>query len=120
MKIKSSVWSNVFFLIPLIIASYYDLFILSIILFFVIICSILFHLNTNKKFEILDKVFAYLLIFYNLYLCYLSNFKQPYFSLALLFVLLGFYFLYVRNKDDYEWHALSVAITILCMLTYLS
>ena len=118
MQFKSKVWSNAFFLIPLVISVYYKLFFYSLLIFLATIFSIMFHLSNEKKFRILDKIFAYSVIGYNLYLCYLSKFKQPYFSLALLFVGIGFYFLYYKNKDDYEWHASCAAISLFCILMY--
>jgi len=118
MKIKSKVWSNVFFLIPLALSLYYSLYVYSLVLLLAIIFSIAYHLSSEKKFEFLDTLFAYIVIFYNFYLCYISGFKQPYFSLAVLFVIIGTYFLYVKKKDDYEWHASCMAISLFCILAY--
>lgn len=118
MRIQSAVRSNVFFLIPLGMALWYGLFLHSVLILWVMIFSTLFHLSVKKKFKIMDNLFAYLLIASNLYLLYLSHFQEPYFVLALLFVVIWFYFLFKKKKDDYEWHISSTIISILCILAY--
>jgi chromate transport protein ChrA len=117
MKIKSDIWSNSFFIIPLIITIYYQLILYSIIISLVIIFSTLYHLNKKNKFKILDRIFAWLLIIYNLYTIYLSNFKQPYTLLAIIFVFIGLYFLYYKKRDNYEWHLSSSIITLFCIIS---
>lgn len=123
MKLKFKVWSNVFFGIPLLLTIYYGLFIHSILISAVIIFSTFFHINNEKKWGILDQTFATGLITYNLYLCYLSDFRQPHFFLALLFVVVAFYFYFKQKKANYDlnhslWHLSSVVITILCIFAY--
>jgi len=118
--IKSKVWSNLFLLIPLVISMIYQLFFYSILIFFVMIFSILYHYSNEKKFSLIDKIFAHLLIVYNLYVCYLSNFKLPYFLFAIIFVLIGFYFFFIKKKDDYEWHISCAFITLFCLLSYIT
>lgn len=112
---KSKVWSNFFFIIPLVIALYNQLFLYSFLILSVMVFSSIYHYSEEKKFGTADRVFAYSLIFYNLYLCYLADFMFPYFYLALVFVLIGLYFFFVRRKDDYEWHISSVVVTIFCL-----
>ncbi len=116
---KTKVWSNLFFIIPLIIALTNQLYIHSLLILMVFIFSTLYHYSNEKKFIIIDKIFAYLLILYNLYLCYLSNFKFPYFLLALLFILKGFYFYFIKKRDNYEWHLSCAMITTFCILAYI-
>ena len=90
----------------------------ALLIALVIIFSTAFHLSNEKKFGLRDKIFAYGLIAYNLYICYLANFKEPYFGLALLFVAIGFYFFFYRKRDDYEWHISAAIVTTLCLLAY--
>jgi hypothetical protein len=118
MKLKSGVWSNSFFIIPLALALYFEIFIHAIIIFTVIILSTVFHITKGKKWENIDKIFAYLLIGYNLYLCYLSSFRTPFFLLAILFVLIGCYFYFYKKRDDWEWHLASALITVFCILGF--
>jgi len=67
----------------------------------------------------LDKIFASLLILSNIYLLYISNFKQPYFIIAFIFLIMGIYFLFKMKKDDYEWYISSSIITLFCILSYI-
>ncbi|MCA9487622.1 MAG: hypothetical protein KC516_01535 [Nanoarchaeota archaeon] len=120
MQLKSKVWSNFFFAIPLVIALYQQLFFHSALILSVMIFSSIYHYSEEKKFGIADRIFAYSLIAYNLYLCYLANFRFPYFYLALLFVFVGFYFFFIKKKDDSEWHISSALITIFCLLAYIT
>lgn len=120
MYIKSKVWSNAFFVIPLSIALWYQLFFHSILILLVMVFSIMYHYSNEKKFGIMDKVFAYSIIAYNLYLCYISNLSLPCFLSILLFVLIGLYFFFIKKKDDYEWHISCVIITTFCLLAYVT
>lgn len=120
MKLKPKVWSNLFFGIPFVIALYYQLIFHSLLIILVLIFSSIYHYSNEKKFGIEDKIFAYSLIIYNFYLCYLSNFKFPYILLALLFVFIGLYFFFIKKKDDYERHISSAIVTIICLFAYIS
>ena len=123
MKIRPKVWSNLFYLIPLGFSLYYQIFIQSFLIFSSFIFSILFHINDEKKFVVFDYLFPFLLIFYNIYLCYLSEFKRPYFGIALFFVVVSLYFYFKTDKKTYElnhslWHFFSAVITVFCILAY--
>jgi hypothetical protein len=115
---KSEVSSNVLFILPLALSLYHHLFAHSIVLSGVIIFSFIYHLTEKKSCRYRDKFFAYLIICYNLYLIYVSDFKAPYFPLALLFVCIGLYFLYPKDRDDREWHGSASLITLCCILAY--
>jgi hypothetical protein len=116
MQISSKVWSNVFFLIPLFYAVYLNFILYAVLILLVSVFSFAYHFSKEKKYKIPDKIFAYILIIYNIYTIYLSGFKQPYFTLALGLAAFGIYMLFNRNKDDYEWHIASSAITMMCIL----
>ena len=118
LMLKPKVWSNAFFIIPFLLSFFQHLFLYSLLIFMVMFFSALYHLWDEKRFNIPDKVSAYLLISYNLYLLYLSNFRQPYSTLAFLFVFIAFYFFFVKKKDDWEWHIASSIITIFCIFAY--
>jgi|SRR3989344_837285 len=123
MKLKFKVWSNIFFFIPLILSMYYGIFLHSILISMVIVFSTFFHINNENKWGIIDQTFAVALITYNFYLCYLSGFRQPHFSLALFFVVVAFYFYFRQKKTNYDlnhslWHLSSITITILCIFAY--
>ena len=121
MKIKT--WSNLFFLIPLILSIIFKVYFLSLALFAAIISSFLYHLSQEKHYRILDESFAILVILLNIYLCYLFNFGFPYFYLAMLFVGIAFFFYFKEKRTNYNiyhtlWHMSSVIITIFCLVGY--
>ena len=120
MKFDTSLWSNLFFLIPLGLSIYFEVIIHSIIIFFVLIISTYYHYTKYETSAKYDKIFAYLLVSYNLYLCYESNFKFPYFHIALIFVFVGLHYLWIKKKDDWQWHLSSAIITSLCSIAYAS
>jgi hypothetical protein len=117
---KSKVWSNIFFLIPIGISIYYQIYLYSVLIFGVFLFSTLYHYSNETKYYKIDKSFAILLISYNLYLCYISKFIFPYFYIAIIFVIVGLYYLYIKKIDDWQWHISSVIITLLCLLGHIS
>jgi TRAP-type C4-dicarboxylate transport system permease small subunit len=119
MKFKPAFWTNIFFVLPLALSLINKLYIHSFLILLVILASGYYHYREDKKLLVFDKISATLLILYNSYLCYLSGFKQPYFALIVVFVILAFYFLR-RLGDRQEWHLTSVIITLLCILSYIS
>jgi len=123
-KITSKTRSNIFFLLPLGLAVYFHVLILAWILGVAIIFSLLYHLTNEKKWAIVDEVFAICVMTYNLYLCFLGNFTQPYFLLAMIGVILALWFYFKETKSNYErnhslWHIISAIITSLCILVYI-
>jgi len=118
MKITSKIWSNLFFLIPLLLSAHYKMYVYTGLTLVLFIFSTLYHLSNKNKFKQLDKIFAYTIITYNLYLFYLANFKKIYFGTAFLFVLIGVYFLYIKKNDDWQWHLSSSIVSILSILAY--
>ncbi len=115
---KSKVWSNIFFGIPLLIAIWNQLFFHTVLIIFVMFFSSMYHLHDEKKYKTIDRIFACILISYNLYLWYLSNFIQPYFSIVLFSVFIGLYIKLVKKSDDLGWHLASAIITTFCILGY--
>lgn len=95
---KSSIWSNIFFIIPLVLSWQYKMYIHAVLIILAIIFSTLYHITDRRSFVFLDKVFAYAVIVYNLILCYASGFREPYFLFALIFVCVGLHYLYREKK----------------------
>ena len=123
---KYKIWTNVFLLIPMMIAFSNHLYFYSIILPCLFVSSILFHTYREKKFEMLDRTLVLLLMGTNLFYIYLGHFKYPYFYLALISVVLAFRFYFLKNqtKGQYNihhgtWHIFGAIITIFSMLTFL-
>lgn len=122
--IPSKTRSNIFFLIPLGLAVYFNIYALSVILGFVIIGSLAYHRANEKKRKIQDEIFAIFLMTYNLYLCFLGNFTQPYFIVAMLWVIVALWLYFNETKSNYWrnhslWHIASAIITSLCILVYI-
>lgn len=125
MNMNFKIWSNIFFLIPLLLSIYYQIWVHSMLIFAVMVFSTFYHIKNEKKWDVVDKTAAISLISFNLYLCYLSNFRQPYFFLALFFVMVAFYFYFKQKKSNYDlnhslWHLSSVFITVLCVVAYVT
>ncbi len=123
MRRDLKIWSNIVFALPLIISIYYKIYILTALIFTVSLFSVLYHFYNEKKWKLFDAIFSLLIIAYNLYLCYLSNFKFPYFHIALVFAIFSFIFYSKAHKNNYQlnhslWHLCSSLITIFCILAY--
>lgn len=118
------IWSNALFFIPLFMSLYNGIFMHSLVLLAVIAFSTLFHINNEQKWVFYDRFFAIVLIMYNSYLLFVSDFRQPYFFLALFFSFIAFYFLRQQKKHGYDvhhswWHIASSSITVFCILAYI-
>jgi len=99
-------------------------YIYGAIIAFSMTTALLYHLNHERKYLTVDVVASTILILTNLYFAYLSNFKFPYFHLAIVSLIISFYFWLRAQKTSYNfnhsmWHVASVMITIFCLLTYL-
>lgn len=116
-------WSNLPFFIPAAIACYKGLWLYGAIIAAAALVSLYYHHTDEVGLKRTDKVLAYSVILSNLYILYLSDFKQPYFSVAIIFVIIAFYFLLTGKEHKYDvyhgiWHLCSVVITLMCVLAY--
>ena len=119
MKNNLAIFSSLLFLIPAYFSAEYKLYWHFTILILVILFSIRFHFSGEKNFVRTDKFLAILLMIGNLYLLYLGKFHFFYTSLAIVFVLMAFFF-FKREKINYPlnhslWHLSSIIITLLCI-----
>ena len=78
-------WSNLPFFIPAAIACYKGLWLYGAIIAAAALVSLYYHHTDEVGLKRTDKVLAYSVILSNLYILYLSDFKQPYFSVAIIF-----------------------------------
>ncbi len=119
-------WSNLFFLIPLIIAINYNIHWYAIILLLVFIISLDYHFfNEAKSIYYLDVVFSTILIISNLILLFRGNWILPYSLIAVLFAMNALYFYSKKSKSVYYynhslWHIFSAGVCIFCLITFLS
>lgn len=117
------IWSNIPFCIPAGIAIAKGLWLYGLLIFLAASISYYYHHTNETEFKNVDKVLAYSVIATNLYILYLSNFRQPYFVIALVFVAIAFYFFLTGKDHKYDvyhgmWHLCSVVITLMCVLAY--
>jgi len=123
MRLK--ILTELLFIIPLALALFGGLYLYSLVIAISILTAMLYHLNNEKKYFIADVITSIALLSTNLYFAYLSNFKYPYFHLALIPLVSSFYFWIRAQKKDYDfnhsmWHIASVMITGFCLLAYIS
>lgn len=121
MKLK--ILTELLFIIPLALALFGGLYLYSLVIAISILTAMLYHLNKEKKYLVIDAIASSTLILTNLYFVYLSNFKYPYFHLALIALVFSFYFWIRAQKKNYDfnhsmWHIASVTITSFCLLAY--
>jgi hypothetical protein len=121
-KINVPLWSNVPFVIPAAIAISKGWIAYAILLLTATAVSIAYHASGEQMLSRTDRILATSVIGANLYIFYLSGFRQPYFGIALLFVFIAFYFFF-KAKKDYTvnhglWHLSSVVITMMTVLSY--
>lgn len=117
------IWSNIPFLLPAIIAVNKGLWGYGLLIVIATVVSLIHHMDTKLDVKTVDQFLASSVILANLYVLYLSGWKQPNFAIALLFVALAFYFFFKAQKTNYElnhglWHLCSVVITLMCTLAY--
>ena len=117
------IWSNVPFFVPAGLAFMKGLWAYGLLFALAASVSLYYHLSNEKELKRLDKILAYSVIAANLYILYLSGFKLPYFPIALIFVVIAFYFLLSGKDHKYDvyhgmWHFCSVIITLMCVLAY--
>jgi hypothetical protein len=121
---RFKVWSNTFYLAPLILALYWHLWPTAILTFAVAAFGSLYHVSNEKHFLLPDSVSASLLVLSNFILCYLGDYKAPYFWIAVLFAVLAFvYHFFADRKGQYDlnhglWHMYGALITLFCIFTF--
>jgi hypothetical protein len=119
-------WSNLFLLIPIIVAVVYSLYLYAIMLTVVFVVSFDFHtFREAKDVYYLDVLFSSSIMLSNFVLLFMGHFTLPYSAIAVIFALLALYFYYRRSKHDYYlnhslWHVFSSGVCLFCLLTFLS
>jgi hypothetical protein len=118
-------WSHAAFIIPILLAATHQIYWHGMLLALAVSVSLIFHSRPESVWRKIDPVFAYALIAGNLYLCYVSGFRFPYFEVALLFVGVAFYFYFKGKRGNYVrnhslWHLASAVITTCCLLAYIN
>jgi len=118
-------WSNIFFLIPLIISTYYGLYWYSILISMVIIMSCLFHFyNEHKIIYYFDVLFSSTIMLSNFILLFRGHWMAPYSIMAILFALTALFFYFRQSEYGYNldhglWHIFSSGVSTFCIITFL-
>ncbi len=118
-------WSNLFFLIPLIIAILSGIYWYTVILLVVFIVSYNFHFfREAKEVYYLDVIFSSILMLSNFILLFRGHLLLPYSALAILCALIALFFYFRRSKYDYYfnhslWHVFSAGVCVFCLMTFL-
>ena len=119
-------YSNLFFLIPLIIALFSGIYWYTIVLLVVFIVSYDFHFFSEaKEVYYLDVIFSSILMLSNFILLFMGHLILPYSVLAIICALIALFFYFRRSKHDYYfnhslWHIFSSGVCIFCLITFLS
>jgi hypothetical protein len=119
-------WSNLFFLIPLVVATFSTLYWYAVILLVVFIVSYDFHFFSEaREVYYLDVIFSSILMLSNFILLFMGHLLLPYSVFAILSALIALFFYYRRSKHDYYfnhslWHVFSAGVCIFCLITFLS
>ncbi|MEI7765649.1 MAG: hypothetical protein WCI93_03650 [bacterium] len=118
-------WSNLFFLIPLVVATFFKLYWYAVILLVVFIVSYDFHFFSEaKEVYYLDVIFSSILMLSNFILLFMGHLLLPYSLLAVLCALIALFFYFRRPKHDYYfnhslWHVFSAGVCMFCQMTFL-
>ncbi len=121
-QIKS--WSNLFFLVPLVISLKHHIYWYAIVIGLVFIVSSIFHLRNEKNFAYADVVGAYVLMIANLLLLFKGDWVFPYGIGAFISAVIALWFFYRQNKHGYNfnhgmWHIFSAATSFLSVVAYI-
>jgi len=116
------IFSIFFYVIPLVVAGIFHLWLTLLFILGVIVFGVLYHMHHEKKYLWADKFFAWALIISNLFIAYQGHFKSPYFWIASVFLVGALYFR-SREREGYEihhslWHLCGALITLFCIFTY--
>ncbi len=119
------VWTNIFYIIPFVVAVYHQLWWVAGSVALLIAFSFAFHFYREKRFIFADFVAAGLVAVFCLALVYWGGLQSGYVLLALLLIAAELYIRYWLEKGRRNglthglWH-LVAAITILsCMFSYI-
>lgn len=118
-------WSNFFFIIPIVLAIFNNIYWYVIVQGLVFIISSYYHFHHEKRIEYIDVFASSVLIIANFTLLFLGHWYLPFSILAFpIGAIIALYFYYRQFKGDYNlnhglWHICSAVISTLCVVTFL-
>ncbi len=124
---RYEVWSNAFYLAPLMVALNARMAVHGVVIGMVILLGLLYHLSRETRWGWFDNKAAWTLILANIVVIYLGSFAAPYFPIAVLFLMLALYYHYIAKHKQYGgyglnhgmWHMYGALITLFSLLTFL-
>lgn len=121
---RFAVWSNIFYLAPLVAAAHFDLWGIAVLLAALVIFSTAFHYSHEVSYVLADKVIAFAVVFMDVALLALGGFSAFYIVLVGAFLSLSLYVRYVQEKGNRKgfyhgvWHLCASFVTLLCIISY--
>lgn len=117
------IWSNAPFLVPAFAASQKGLFAYALLIIITALVSFWRQRTASENVGFINQVITLGLVSTNLYVLYLSGWRQPYFAIAILFGLIALYFYFKSSKSKSNahhgfWLLALVAFTLMCVLAY--
>lgn len=122
---KFKVWSNLLFLIPLLISIQYGLYWYLFIIGLAFVFSTTYHLRNETMYAFHDFIFSSILIISNFYLLFKGNINSNYSLVALGISVFAIYFQQRALKYSYDfnhgvWHILSALICIFSLISFVN
>ncbi len=121
---RFAVWSNVFYLVPLFAALYFNLGLVAVALCFLIIFSTAFHALHEQEFVLSDIDAAWTVVMIDTGLLAFGAYKPIFVAIVFALTIPAMYTRYFIEKRDRGgiahgfWHLLSATITLVCILSY--
>lgn len=117
------IWSNASFLIPAFAASQKGLMAYALLIIITAVVSYWHNRNNSEVINFMFQILALGLVSTNLYILYLSGWRQPYFAIALIVAAITGYVYFKGNKNSHDvysglWRLLSAIFTLMCVLAH--
>ena len=119
-------WSNIFFLIPLVLAVHLGVYWYVVVLAAVFVVSFDFHFfHEAKEVYYLDVIFSSILMLLNVALLFMGHWALPFSATALILALIALLFYFRKSRSAYYmnhslWHVFSAGVCYCCLLTFMS
>ena len=121
---RFAVWSNLFYLVPIVLALYFHLALVAFIVLLLFLLSSAFHVLGEREFIRLDVAIATTVVMVNVLLLYFSEFNSRFLPAVLALTVIAFGIRFIIERGDRGgtahgfWHLIAAAITSLCLLSY--
>jgi len=117
------IWSNLFFLVPLLIAAYLGLNLYVAVVGITFLISLLYHMREEDKLlYYADVLFSGILMLANFLLLFMSGWRLPWSAGAVIFAALAIwsYTSKFKKGDSFRhslWHIFSAGVSLFCLLS---